>query len=87
MAEVTCHLHQNALYYPSNGRRYHHGIPVQQRRVQESSGITKDNKAVGKYDVLVEQLKNIGPKAQAAIPKGYLSYPLCVRRTHSTKEY
>ena len=41
-----------------------HGILFQRRRLQESSGITKDNKAPGGDDVLVEQLKNIGPKAR-----------------------
>ena len=63
MAEVTWHSHQNVLHYHSNRRRYLHGIPFQQRGAQESSGITKDNKAAGRDDVLVEQLKNIGPKA------------------------
>ena len=47
---------------PSNRRRCLHGIPSQRRRVQESNGIAKDNKAAGRDDVLVEQLKNIGRK-------------------------
>ena len=44
---------------------YLHGIPFQQGRVQESNGINKDKKA-GRDDVLVEQLKIIGPKAKVA---------------------
>ena len=63
MAEVTCHPHQNVLYYPpSNRRRYINGIPSQGRRVHGNSGITKDTKAPGKDDVLVEQLKISVPK-------------------------
>ena len=62
MAEVTWHPHQNVLYL-NNSRIYLHGIPFKRRRVQKSSGITKYNKSAGRNDVLVEQLKNIGPKA------------------------
>ena len=43
----------------SNRRRLLNGIPFQQRRVQERSS---NNKASGRYDLLVEQLKNFGPK-------------------------
>ena len=62
MAEVTCHP-QTSCTFASNRRAYIHGIPFLQGRVQESSDITKDKKAAGRDDVLVEQLKNIGPKA------------------------
>ena len=42
----------NVMYYPQQQKLI---------RVQESSSITKDNKAAGRDDVLMQQIKNSGP--------------------------
>ena len=52
-AEATCTT-------PSNGRRYLKRLPFQRMRIQQRSGRFK---AVVRDDILVEQLKHIGPKA------------------------
>ena len=46
---------------PSNRRGYLKGFPFQ--RTEQMSGSFKDNKAAGRDDILVEQLKHLGPKA------------------------
>ena len=62
MTEVTCHPHEIFLYYPQQQKDIPPWYTLSAKRVREGSGITKDNKAAGRDDILVEQLKNIGPK-------------------------
>ena len=49
-------------YYP-NRHVLLNGIPFQRRRVQERSGNTEEQQSSGRDDVLVEQLKILGPKS------------------------
>ena len=53
---------------PRKRRRYLKGLPFQRRRTEQRSGSFKDNKDAGKDDILVEQLKHLGPKAHKWLP-------------------
>ena len=47
----------------SNRKRLLNGIAFQRKEYREGVAILKNNKASGKDDVLVEQLRNLGPKS------------------------
>ena len=54
---------ENICTSPNNKRRCLKGLPVHRRRIQQRSGSLKNNRAAGTDDILVEQLKHVGPKS------------------------
>ena len=54
---------ENTCTTPSNRRRYLKGLPFQQREYNKGVAALKNNKAASRDDILVEQLKHLGPKA------------------------
>ena len=55
MAEVICHPYEKVMYCPQQQKEIHPWYTLLARK-------STDKKAAGRDDVLVEELKNMGPK-------------------------
>ena len=68
MAEAPCHQSRSVLYYTKQTEGYYSMVyPFIEEEYKKGVALLKNNKAAGRDNVLVEQLKNLGPKAHRCL--------------------